>query len=57
MGGISWHMKPMPVVFLFSASCESLYQTGNYYCNPCMLIKSDNFLKAYIISTPTPVIY
>ena len=55
LGGISWHMKPMPVIFLFSASRESLSQTWNYYWNPCLVIKWSNVVKSYIISIPTPV--
>ena len=39
LGGTSWNMKPMPVIFLFSASRESLYQIWNYYWNPCLVRK------------------
>ena len=34
LGGISWHMKPMPVIFLFSASRDSLYQTWIFLLEP-----------------------
>ena len=57
LGGTSWNMKPMPVIFLFSATRDLLYQTWNFYCNPCLVIKLANFVKAYIIYTPTPVIH
>ena len=39
LGGISWHMKPVPVIFLFSASRESLSQTCNCYWNPFLVRK------------------
>ena len=57
LGGVSWYMKPMPVVFLFSASRDSLSQMWKYYWNPCLVRKLANVVKAYIISTPTPVIH
>ena len=56
IGGISRHMKPMPVIFLFSASRDSFPQTWNYYWNPFQVRKLSNVVNAYIISTPTPVI-
>ena len=57
LGGISWHMKPMSVILLLSASRESLSQTWNYYWNPCLVRKWANVVKAYILSTPPPFIY
>ena len=39
MGGTSWYMKPMPVIFLFSAACDSLSNMRNFDWNPCMVRK------------------
>ena len=57
LGETIWRMKPMPVIFLFSDSCESLSITWSFYWNPCMLRKLYNDVKAYIISISPPVIH
>ena len=50
-------MKPMPVIFLFSAARDSMSNVWDFYLNPCMVIKRSNFMKAYTISVPPSVIH
>ena len=57
LGGICWHMKPMPVILLFIASRDTFTQTWNYYWNPCLVGKRANVVKTQIIYTTTPVIH
>ena len=57
MGGTSWHMKPMPVIFLFSDARALLFNMWNFYWKPCLVIKRANFVNAYIISVPPPVLH
>ena len=57
LGGTSWNMKNMPMIFLFSASRDSLYNMRNYYWKPFLVRKIADFMKAYIISILTPVIH
>ena len=52
-----WYIKPMPVIFLFSAACNSLSNMWSFYCNSCMLRKLADSVKVYIISIPLPVIH
>ena len=54
--GISWHMKHMPVIFLFGAARDSFSNVWIFYCNPCLVIKRANAVKADIISIPPPVV-
>ena len=39
LGGTSFYMKPMPVIFLFSTDCDPLSNTYNFDWNPCLVIK------------------
>ena len=57
MGGTSWHMKLMPVIFLFSTARDSFYSLWGFYWNPCLVRNLANVVKAYIISIPPPVIH
>ena len=38
--GTSWYMKPMPVMFLFSDTCDSLPNMCNFYWNPFLVRKT-----------------
>ena len=57
LGGNSFHMKPMPVIFLFSDAHESLSNMWNLDCNPCLVRKQANVMKYYNISVPRPVLH
>ena len=57
MGGTSFHMKPMPVILLFSSTCYSLSNMWNFDCNPFLVIKWANIMKDYSISVPPPVLH
>ena len=50
------HMKPVPVVFLFSDARESLSNMWIFYWKSCLVRKWANVVKAYIIYIPPPVI-
>ena len=56
-GGTSWYMKPVPVIFLFSATHDSLYNMWNFYWNPCLVSKRANDTKDYTIYVPPSVLH
>ena len=56
LGGTSWHMKPVPVILLFSSSRDSLSNMCNFDLNTFLVRKLDDFMKAYIISVSPPVL-
>ena len=35
----NWQLKPMPVIYIVSATCDSFSNMWNFYCNPCLVIK------------------
>ena len=56
-GDISWHLKPMPVIFLFNTDHDFFLQHVDFYWNPCLVRKWANSMKACIIFVPTPNIH
>ena len=57
LGGTSWYMKPMPVVFLFIATRDSFSNIWNYFWNPCLVRERASDTKAYKIYVSPPFLH
>ena len=57
MGGTGWYIKPMRLIFLFSATCYSLSNMCTFNCNPFMVVKLSNVMDYYTIIVTPPFIY
>ena len=57
LGGTSCYMKPMPVIFLFSATCDSFYNMWNFDWSTCLVRKGANLANDYTIYVPPTFLY
>ena len=55
--GTSWYMKPMPMIFLFSTTCDLLYNMWEFFWKPSMVRKWTNLIKSFTIYVPPSVIH